>query len=523
MQNLNDRLVTYIEAVRTRDAEIAGLKQERSSIEESHTTEVTQTKTMFNREITQLRKALDQTAKETARLEISSEKAVREAREAKAELAAKTRDLATAERDLKNIQASYNDVLTRMNSAEADVKHLKPENVKLLKKLEDAKKNLEDETLKRVDLQNQLLSSEEQLKFENQMLEQQLNETRVRKQMEISEIDGRLGEDYERKLQESLNELRATYETQSAENREEFTRVYEDKLRNLQDRFDAERLNSAGTVQEVRELQTKVSGLTSRNVELEASNSSLQKRMADLIKEMEEKAANFRAEMARKDAEVKNKDEQMEAMLKDYKDLMEIKVALDLEIATYRKLLEGEEARLGMSPSGSPDSSTPYSGRGIKRKRTLIEEEDVLEMASEQSGQGNVVIEPIEKGATCVKICNKSLEDLNIGGWSLTNDSNGQETAYKFHRSTTLAPGDICTVWSADSKEEHNPPLNLVMKKGGWFIGSENVTMMTNKEGDEEAVRKSWEERRKVGTYRSGTVSQLFGHSDQDSKSCAIM
>ena len=51
MQNLNDRLASYIDAVRQRDAEIAGLRQERSSIEESHTTEITQTKATFNKEI----------------------------------------------------------------------------------------------------------------------------------------------------------------------------------------------------------------------------------------------------------------------------------------------------------------------------------------------------------------------------------------------------------------------------------------------------------------------------------------
>ena len=37
-----------------------------------------------------------------------------------------------------------------------------------------------------------------------QILEQQLNETRVRKQMEISEIDGQLTEKYEAKMQQSL-------------------------------------------------------------------------------------------------------------------------------------------------------------------------------------------------------------------------------------------------------------------------------------------------------------------------------
>ncbi|XP_030610017.1 intermediate filament protein ON3-like [Archocentrus centrarchus] len=258
-----------------------------------------------------------------------------------------------------------NELELQIDSLKNDREKLENELQDTQREVDDTKKRYKDKVQKRNDLENDFIVTKKELDkghleavnlaVELEELMRTLAFHRIGYDEEIKELESRIWNetvfiDVDSKcpleMDQIIKAVECQYANMAARARKEAEHWNQRKIESL--------VQTAGQrEQEVRDVRREISDLLrliqKLNGDLEAfkrKEDALMKDIDDVRKEGEDNLSKAREHITLLEEALRRARQDLASLVRDHQELLNIKLAMDIEIATYRKLLEGEEQRM---------------------------------------------------------------------------------------------------------------------------------------------------------------------------------
>jgi intermediate filament protein if len=546
MQDLNERFASYIEKVRFLEAQNRRLADELEKLKARWGKETTQIKAMYQVELDEARKGLDVADKEKARLEIRVASLEEQLEEFRQRLDEANR-LLVEERErnillgqqLSSLEGEVNPLRRHIETLTRDQERDKKRISQLQEALNRTRVDLDNETLLHIDAENRFQTLTEELEFLKAVHEQELKELAA---LAYRDTTAENREFWKNEMGQALREISQVYEDKLEGMRGELETFYNLKMQEFRTGATRQQMDAAHAKDESKTLRSQVTDIRDKNNALEARLAAALRELDELRRQNQDRERELESENNEYKIEITKLRAELDAILKELENILDTKLGLELEIAAYRKLLEGEETRSGLrqlvdtigqsyggggssslqqqsyryseTSSASGVSGAAYSsssaygagggaggatsdravisgaGGGATSTTTqVVKGEMSAKTTYQRSAKGPVAIAESSADGKVIVVENTGRKDEDLNGWRLRRNIDGLDKADFVFDSLIVAPVSKIRIWAKGTRPVGaSASTDLEYPEASWGVGSSIVTKLVNANGEDRAT-----------------------------------
>lgn len=496
MQDLNDRLAGYIEKVRFLEAQNRKLGTDLEALRGRWGKDTSSIKNMYEGELLEARKLIEETSKSRAGLDGQIGRLQQDLAEwrRKFEEAVRMRD-GDKERieglltQLSDLEAEIGLLRRRIQNLEDDVNRVKKENFRLQNELQKARTDLDQETLNRIDYQNQVQTLLEEMDFLRRVHDQEIKELQA---LAARDTTAENREYFKNELALAIRDIRSEYEVVSTQNKSDMESWYKLKVQEIQTASARQHMETGYQKEETKRLRVQLGDLRGKLGDLESRNSLLEKQVQEMTYQLEDDQRQYEAALNDRDAQIRKMRDECQSLMVELQMLLDTKQTLDAEIAIYRKMLEGEENRTGLRQLVEQVVKThSLQQQDDTESMRVVKGEMATRSSFQRSAKGNVSIAECSPDGKFIVIENTHRsKDESLDDWKLKRKIDGKrEIVYNFPPKFTIRAGRFVKIWTRGHGASHNPPDQIVFdQEDSWGVGQNVQTILYNRDGEEKAT-----------------------------------